>query len=157
MSLIACNECRAQISSQAKSCPQCGAKVPKSTSRFTMLVGGLLAFGIAYSLFSESPTITSAAKPPVDTKKEADFQRVVAVVKAVKMAAKDPASFSLDAAALTDAGAVCIQYRAKNSFNATVPGIYVATPQGSGDTDALWNKHCAKKPNTDFSYARHAI
>lgn len=38
MALIKCKECGKEISSKAKTCPSCGAKVPKKTSLFTWLV-----------------------------------------------------------------------------------------------------------------------
>jgi len=31
MAMVACNECRKEISNTAKSCPQCGAKAPKTS------------------------------------------------------------------------------------------------------------------------------
>lgn len=38
MALIVCKECENKVSNKAKTCPNCGAKVPKKTSLFTWLV-----------------------------------------------------------------------------------------------------------------------
>ena len=42
MALINCKECGAQVSTQAKSCPSCGAKIKKPTSIITWIFLGLM-------------------------------------------------------------------------------------------------------------------
>ena len=44
MAMTKCKECGAEISDRAETCPKCGAKVPKRTSRWTWLIGGLMLF-----------------------------------------------------------------------------------------------------------------
>jgi hypothetical protein len=46
LAIIKCKECAAEISTQAKACPKCGAKQPKKTSMFTWIVGGLFTLGV---------------------------------------------------------------------------------------------------------------
>src|ERR1700733_12510890 len=46
MALVVCKECKAQISTTAKVCPQCGARPPKKTSRFTWIVIALVVLGV---------------------------------------------------------------------------------------------------------------
>lgn len=41
MALVTCAECKAEISSEANSCPQCGAKPAKKTSLLTWIVGAI--------------------------------------------------------------------------------------------------------------------
>ncbi|MES2661810.1 MAG: zinc ribbon domain-containing protein [Pseudomonadota bacterium] len=48
MALVKCKECSEEVSTSAKACPKCGAKVPKKTSLFTWLVVLLIIF-ILYS------------------------------------------------------------------------------------------------------------
>lgn len=51
MALIPCRECGAQISSSAKSCPQCGAK-PRSAIGTIAIAGRVLGYvGFAIVLF----------------------------------------------------------------------------------------------------------
>lgn len=161
MSLVACKECNAQINSEAKVCPQCGAKPTPKTSRLTWFIAGLFVIAIGKSIFSGSVSSnaqqTAASKPTPDPKKEADFQKVVSVAKWAKRSSKDPASFNLEYAGMTAGGTVCIEFRGKNSFNSVVPGRYIMSDTISGDTNALWNKYCANQTITDFSYARQAI
>jgi hypothetical protein len=158
MSLISCHECKAQISSEAATCPQCGVKQKKKTSTLTWIIGGILVFAIGKSIFSGPSTLSQdIASPPPDPVKEANFQKVVAAAKWAKRTAKDPSSFQLEYAGMTSSGTVCLEFRAKNSFGAVVPGRYIMSDTVSGDTAALWNKHCANQSIQDFSYARQAI
>lgn len=53
MSLVSCRECQKEISSEAKSCPHCGAK-PKSSLGLWLLVGGVIAI-LLISAASNSP------------------------------------------------------------------------------------------------------
>jgi hypothetical protein len=162
MALVECKECKTQISSEAKACPKCGAAPPKPTSRLTILIAGLFLFFILKSIFgvNSSGPSTAQSKPApsaADVKKEADFQQVVNAARWVKKSVKNPKSFELEYAGYTDGGTVCIKYRATNSFNAIVPGVYVMSNTVSGDTAALWNKHCSGHPITDFTHARQAL
>jgi len=160
MALIKCPECGADVSENATVCPKCGEKMPKKTSLFTWMVAALILIGVGISL-----TKPDAPPPPKKTpeqlaaeiKREAEFQRVVRVAKLVKASAKNPASFTLTFAGLTNQGAICIEYRATNSFNAVVPGNYVVAGATAGDSPALWNKHCANQRLTDYSFARQAL
>lgn len=160
MALVKCKECGAQISADTKTCPQCGAPPPKKTSRFTWLVAGLIVIAVGMSLTRPDPPPKLQKNPEqlaAEQKQEAEFQRVVLVAKLVKRSAKDPDSFNLTFAGMTDKGAVCLEYRAKNSFNAVVSGYYVAAGNANGDTAELWNRHCAKQSIRDYSTAKHAL
>lgn len=70
---------------------------------------------------------------------------------------KDPSSFELKSAGMTDKGAICIEYSAKNGFNARVPEYYTIAAKSSGATAQLWNAHCAGQPIKDYTYAKHAL
>lgn len=160
MALIKCKECGAEVSDAAKACARCGAPLPKKTSTLTWVIGGFFALVVAMSVFRPSSPPVPPKSPEQlaeERKREQEFQQVVMVAKLAKASAKDPASFNLTFAGLTERGAVCIEYRAKNSFNAVVPGVYVAAGKENGDTAAIWNKHCAKQSIKDYSTAKHAI
>ena len=66
---------------------------------------------------------------------------------------KDPKSFSLTSAIVMDDGPACYEYRAVNSFGASLPREAVMLPSGkifTADHDenafiSAFNKGCAKK------------
>lgn len=52
MALIKCEECGAEVSSKAKTCPKCGVKVAANQSGCGTLIGVIILGGIIYSLSS---------------------------------------------------------------------------------------------------------
>lgn len=104
------------------------------------------------------PAITATPEQDaVKLKKEAEFQRVVLGAKLLKSAAKNPDSFQLTSAVLMADGAICYEYRATNSFNAVVPGVFVLTSGQASKESADWNRHCAGKNGTNYTSARQAL
>lgn len=75
MALVKCQECAAQISTGAESCPSCGAKQKKKTSTFTWVMGGLALFAILVAISRKedpAPVKPVAATATSATVKEAD-------------------------------------------------------------------------------------
>lgn len=174
MSIIKCKECAGEVSSTAKACPKCGAKVPKRTSMLTKLLALILIPGMLLAVFStnqqteklraEAAAIDAsltpeqrAAKQEADERLNAGLLRGRAMVRLIKQNAKNPDSIKIESAFLTTAGAVCINYRGTNSFNAVVPGLMVLPSDASSksataeQTPTAWNKHCAKTPGRDIT------
>lgn len=58
MALIKCKECGEQVSTKAKTCPNCGAKVPKKTSLFTWFVLAMIIL-VVYAV-NQTPSNYSA-------------------------------------------------------------------------------------------------
>lgn len=70
-SMVKCKACGADISKNAKVCPQCGEPAPKKTSLFTwMVVGVIVLAGVAQVNSVTSNTSSSAQNP----KEEAQSQ-----------------------------------------------------------------------------------
>lgn len=173
MAMTNCRECGASVSTKAGACPQCGAKV-RRTSIGTWFVTGL--FGVAAIAgvgsamkrqdaderaravaaaheASKTPEQQLAEKKAKEAR-EAEFQRVVQVAKGVKAAMKNPASFELVDAIYMKDGTVCVTYRGTNSFNAVVTqttGIDTKNKQVS------WNAKCGGKTGTNYNHARAAL
>lgn len=88
-------------------------------------------------------------------KAERQWQAWLAVarpaVETLKASAKDPESFRLEQAIGMESGAVCLTYRAKNSFAAVVPGAAVVPPNGKAVAlgEAEVRKHC-RQTGTDL-------
>lgn len=51
MALQACHECRAQISSEAKTCPHCGVTPKNKTNSLSAMIGGVFAIGMIWFFF----------------------------------------------------------------------------------------------------------
>lgn len=65
MALQKCHECGNDVSTEAKQCPKCGAKVKKGISRGAKLLFGFLAFIVIAS------AVTEAMKSPEQLAKDA--------------------------------------------------------------------------------------
>ena len=190
MALVKCTDCGAEISAAAVACPKCGAKPPKRTKLSTWVVGAVMLMVVSRCVLDASerteqlaqqavksaPVVAAqtpaekavaarAATAVADGKAlaETQFQRAVIAAKTVKRSTKNPASFELTGAVRTDKGAICIEYSGTNSFNATVPGYAVLTPDNklsSNDNaggNAAWNKHCARQRGENMTHIKYAL
>lgn len=177
MALLTCKDCGGEISSEAKACPKCGAKPPKRTSLFVKVLAVIAIPAVLYSVTrsnadSEKRSQAAAAKEAALTPAQkiarqaandlfaANVARAQQAVDFLKTHAKNPDSLQLETVFATDAGAICIQYRATNSFNAVVPGVLVLpkdikqVSQGTPTATApAWNKHCANTNGRDMKNA----
>ncbi|ENX60732.1 conserved hypothetical protein [Acinetobacter proteolyticus] len=74
MALINCKECGVQVSTQAKACPSCGAKVKKPTSVLTWIILGLVVFGVFGAMLgggNGSNGNTASTAPALSPKEQA--------------------------------------------------------------------------------------
>ncbi|QUY35620.1 zinc ribbon domain-containing protein [Acinetobacter junii] len=74
MALVNCKECGVQVSTQAKSCPSCGAKIKKPTSVFTWIILVIFIFGVFAAIGSGDNTGNSSSAsgtPQLSPKEEA--------------------------------------------------------------------------------------
>lgn len=60
MALVKCKECGEQVSTKAKTCPNCGAKAPKKTSLVTWFILGLIILIVYIS--NQNPTNHSSTR-----------------------------------------------------------------------------------------------
>lgn len=54
MAVKKCEECGDKVSTKAKLCPHCGAKVPQPTSAFTWLIAIVIFVPITFGIFSDT-------------------------------------------------------------------------------------------------------
>lgn len=167
MAMRQCRECKAMVSTEAAACPQCGVKNPtgKKTGKVTIFIAGIFALAIIVGLADGNKTKSSQQVPEKTpeqiAKEKADqeaFDRVVIALKVTKSSLKDPSSVEWASIAADDkADVICIEYRAKNSFNATVMST-ISFSDGKPSTDkAMWNKRCAGKRMFDMKKAQYAL
>lgn len=104
-----------------------------------------------------------AARKAEEDIENAKFARDVAVVRQLKSSMKNPASFDLEKAIRMDDGTLCLSYRARNSFNAIIPGEAVITKDRIYTSDnrssfvAQYNKLCANKSGKVMRHIRWAL
>lgn len=76
MALLQCKDCSGPLSSDAKSCPKCGAKPPRQTSLFTKIVGGFFVLVVVSMVLSSvrenrdsalAPAAVAQVAPQPDT------------------------------------------------------------------------------------------
>jgi len=150
MSLLKCHECGGGVSSEAKSCPACGAKVKKPISKALLVLIALTSI-LVYKCSSETSEINAKrpAPPPKtaeqlekEKKEIAENQAIQVKLRALKESTKNPDSFKLEQAIYTDAKILCVIYRGTNSFGAIVKeGKAITERGGIGNFD----KQCRDK------------
>lgn len=154
MALKKCKECGNEVSTSAKACPKCGAKVVKSVGPIGIIFALMVGF-VAYSCSSvmngisrhpteqRTPAQTAAAQEEYQADKRR-FDQAYDVAKTIRRNAKDPSSVTFNSIAVSgDADIVCVIFRAKNSFGAIVPGAYVLFAGELRDDARLVKKHCS--------------
>jgi DNA-directed RNA polymerase subunit RPC12/RpoP len=170
MALIKCSECGREVSTQAKKCPQCGAKIKKPkkpvssiVALFVVAMGAFIIYGVIKGnqqrddKQSVEAARVAALTPEQRAQEKADSSKRGAQLQlgaqgalALKHAAKDPEAFELRSAVVKLDGATCYNYRAKNSFGAVMPGEAVLSKAGhiyikeqdEGGFARVWNKEC---------------
>lgn len=164
MALVACKECGAKVSTSAKACQACGAPPPKRTSLlawFMVAVLVLVAIKTCASLASGGAAPKVAAKSPAQLAEEArrdkEARLVLAGARWLKDSMKKPESFELLSAGLADGKTACYEYKARNSFNDVKKEIRVIGDAVNSNRAQDWNKFCAGRPFTDYTYVRQLL
>ena len=176
MALIKCKECGNDVSTQAQSCPKCGAVVAKQkkpTGCGTLLIALFCAFVVVAIIISRvSGDKGDAASDAGLTPSQASAKHLhdLAVVRAgegaklLKQSMRDPDSFKLSQALIMDSGAVCYEFRAHNGFGGMDVGHAVYASDGvtfKSNTDPgfedIWNAECQGKQGEDYSGGLNAM
>lgn len=161
MSLINCKECGKQVSSTAASCPHCGAKIKKKTSKIALIFALIVLASVIAALLDKNNNDKSVNAGNESNSENKDNSGVLSylVQDMIRKNAKDPDSVQFkNENFYTDekyGAVVCGQYNGKNSFGAyTGFKGYVATEkdktlymQDSVNKEKFpekWNKLCIK-------------
>lgn len=120
-----------------------------------VLVVGVIAIGSSGSSTATAPAVVKSPEQiAAEAKAQAEFASSVIRIRALKSSMKNPSSFELVEALHMDDGTVCVEYRARNSFNALVLEQKAISSKGAF---VNWNKSCAGKSGTVVTHARQAI
>ncbi|WP_257223698.1 hypothetical protein [Acinetobacter sp. YH12140] len=157
MAIKPCKECGSPVSDKAPTCPQCGAKQPKKTSKIALIFAGLMLFMVIIGLLSGEDN--SENTQPVTEKENKAGVLLFYSQQQIKQNAKDPESVQFRGEQIhenTDSGAVaCGEYNAKNSFGAYTgfkgfvavekdQTLYIEGGVNAKSFAEKWNKYCTK-------------
>lgn len=170
MAMITCGECGASVSTEAKSCPACGAnrKVfrrptgAKKPMSWPKKIG--IAFAATFGLGVVAQIITGGANPaaqaesPRDKQKShRDYQAYLSA-KALKASLRNPDSLSFESILANDDGSIiCMTYRAQNGFGGMNIGHVVFKDGDPSESHASWHAHCAGKMLNDVTAVQSMI
>jgi len=154
--MMECKECKAQMSTKADACPNCGAKV-KRTSRAAKMAVVFVVLATVMAIYQshnasqrreeqvqaeaarragltpekrKAEDAAAAADAEFNAKVRTATPRAALLAQAIKKGANDPASVDLAKVVVTQEGAVAIKFRAKNAFSALVINYAVMAPDG---------------------------
>lgn len=162
MPLIKCHECEAQVSTEAKSCPSCGAKVrlpKKKVGIVGIFLASVMGISIVGSVLNQQEQDRQEEKKSPEQKAAEEKAKLrigqrdaltVAALKSIHDHLRNPESVQWGDVLVNDDGSViCIDYRAQNGFGG-MNHESIAFLGGKAKTDAQsWNKNCAGKTLND--------
>lgn len=130
MALYKCHECGTEISTEAKSCPKCGAKTTSKTGCGTLVLIGIVAAAILSVMFG------GGSNPSPYTASSEDA--AAACRTAIELVLNDPDSAQFDppAGATQNADSTWTAQRtlrAKNAFGAYRRAVYECNLMPNGD------------------------
>lgn len=144
MALKPCKECGASISEKAESCPMCGAKQPKRTSKLLMVFAIVLLGYIFWNILRDDSTTT----PIEPTQEQKALAAKASTMRVVSEVLKDP-----DSAKFEFLNENCGTVNSKNSFGGYVGAKRFVSVEGmvdleghsvtNNEMDTLWKKHCS--------------
>jgi hypothetical protein len=162
MALITCHECKKEVSTEAKACPSCGAKVRKPPAPKLNISGKQVMFVFAglvlIAYFSHMVTrqreseqaAVEAAKGPAqraaESKQKAENDKRVlaalATADRIKKSAREPSTINFISLRVSaDAKVVCTQYTGRNGFGGVSEEFIIFVAGRRVDTDE-WKKYC---------------
>ena len=170
MAMITCGECGASVSTEAKSCPSCGAnrkvfrrpagtKKPMSwPKKFGIAFAAMFGLGVVGQIITGGSNPAAQAESPQDKQKShRDYQAYLSA-KALKASLRNPDSLSFDSILANDDGSIiCMAYRAQNGFGGMNIGHVVFKNGDPSESHASWHAHCAGKMLNDVTAVQSMI
>ena len=171
VAMINCSECGATVSTEAKTCPGCGAarkafrksagaRRPMSwPKKIGIAFGGVFALGVVGQLVAGPGGGQGAQAESAQDKqtKQRDYAAYLSA-KALKASLRNPDSLAFQYIhANEDGGVICIKYRAQNGFGGTNLGYVVFKNGAPSQKRAMWQANCAHKVLYDLTSVKDLI
>ena len=173
MAIINCGECGASVSTEAKSCPACGAsrkvfrRSPDAKKRMSwpkkigIAFGAMFGLGLIGQVVTGGPGPSQAAQGESEKARQADAQRgsiAMLSAKALKESLRNPDSLAFVYIHTNDDGSVvCMKYRAQNGFGGLNLGYVVYRDGQPSERPASWRANCAHKAMHDLTQVKDLI
>lgn len=151
MSLGKCRECGAEVSTEAKACPKCGATKP-TRQRSPIVkyalptIAGLILVG---AVIERTTNPGGASRESVaDQAERTRVNQAGAAARTLRAALRNPDSFDLERVIDMGDGNHCVTYRAQNGFGGMNVGKAIFTEAAvlldrQPEFQAEWAKRCA--------------
>ena len=151
MALQKCDECGHDVSTQAKTCPSCGAKMPQHVT----LIGAILVIGIigtiAYSC-TRAGIDDHAQLSPLEADQKFREVKAAAYINVLKKSLNDPESLQISQMYMDQQGGVmCMEYRARNAFNALILKHMIVNGEKVSEDAKDWNGMCGSGSMYDMT------
>lgn len=150
MALIKCKDCAKDFSTEAKACPNCGARPPRSKFSIFLLLAFLASLGIMPLLNSmDDGSLGPSAWQIQDQERLRILGVAVEGADGIRRAMRNPDSFV--AAGIVhnpQSGMICYEYRAQNGFGGMNTEYAILKSdrefiyQASSGFSKVWNKEC---------------
>jgi hypothetical protein len=158
MALTICHECSSQVSTEAKSCPSCGApvKVKITTSgKIAIFVTIAIVSSVFIHHFFRDTTPPQTLTSDQKIKKELESKRThraIIATKAVKESLKNPDTVQWESVLLNENGSIiCVSYRAQNGLGGYSREFVTFVKEKSSKANDVWDKQCANKKLFDLT------
>lgn len=171
MAMINCGECGASVSTEAKSCPACGAsrkvfRRPDAGKRMSwpkkIAIGFGALFGLSFVIALVNGNSVSGQAAQIESaqdkqQKHMTYQAYLAA-KAVKASLRNPDSLSFQQILANDDGSViCLTYRAQNGFGGMNIEHVLFKDGDPSQSHASWHANCAHKMLNDVTAVQSMI
>lgn len=160
MALIACHECKSQVSTTARQCPSCGAKVKKPVGKIGLIFAAIVVFAMLKCTIDRVDNPQTSRQTSPESPPDPKFTAAVIAGTALKHSLHDPSSLEWMAIGVNnDATVVCLVYRAKNKFGALVIEQTVISGGTMSNDSRTWKKNCSNKSSElhDLTFSKSAI
>lgn len=170
MAMINCGECGASVSTEAKSCPGCGAnrKLFRSSpgtkrrmpwpKKIGIAFAAVLGLGAVGQVVSGGANQSAQAESAQDKQtKQRDYAAYLSA-KALKASLRNPDSLAFQYIHANDDGSVvCMKYRAQNGFGGMNIGYVVFKNGNPSESRARWQSNCAHRVLYDLTSVKDLI
>ena len=169
MGMINCGECGAFVSTEAKSCPGCGAgrKVfgrPAGTRKPMSFIkklgigfGALIGLSVVIQAATGGDPTVRAETPEEKQSKQRGYAAYLSA-KALKASLRNPGSLDFEEILANDDGSViCMTYRAQNGFGGLNLERVVFKDGNPSQSRASWRANCANKMLFDVTNVESMI